>query len=109
MDEFALIAAMRERFDAPPPRVLVGSGDDAAVVRARGLSVPSTAGMVDGGHFRRRVAAAAGDAGHRALAGALSDIAAMGAEPGEAYIVLGLPPGFERADALALADAIGAL
>jgi thiamine-monophosphate kinase len=109
MDEFALIAAMRERFDAPPPRVLIGSGDDAAVVRARGLSVTSTDAMVDGVHFRLGVTAGAGDAGHRALAGALSDIAAMGAEPGEAYIVLGLPPGFERADALALADAIGAL
>ncbi|HEV7884316.1 MAG TPA: thiamine-phosphate kinase, partial [Solirubrobacteraceae bacterium] len=53
--------------------------------------------------------ASAADAGHRALAGALSDLAAMGADPGEAYVVLGLPPGFARADALALADAMAAL
>jgi len=109
MDEFDLIAAMRERFDPPPERVLVGSGDDAAVVRARALSVTSTDAMVDGVHFRLGATASAADAGHRALAGALSDLAAMGAEPGEAYVVLGLPPGFARDDALGLADAMGAL
>jgi thiamine-monophosphate kinase len=109
VDEFDLIAALRERFDAPPERVIVGSGDDAAVVRARAFSVTSTDAMVDGVHFRLGAGASAADAGHRALAGALSDLAAMGAEPGEAYVVIGLPPGFERADALALADAMGAL
>ncbi len=100
---------MRERFDAPPARVLVGSGDDAAVVRARALSVTSTDAMVDGVHFRLGVTATAADAGHRALAGALSDLAAMGAEAGEAYVVLGLPPAFPPADALALAGAMGDL
>jgi len=109
MDEFELIAAMRERFDAPPERVVVGSGDDAAVVRARALSVTSTDAMVDGVHFRLGVTAGAADVGHRALAGALSDLAAMGADPGEAYVALGLPPGFAHADAIALADAMAAL
>jgi thiamine-monophosphate kinase len=109
MDEFDLIAAMRERFDAPPERVLVGSGDDAAVVRARALSVTSIDAMVDGVHFRLGETVSAHGAGHRALAGALSDIAAMGAEPGEAYVALGLPAGFPRADALALADGMGDL
>jgi thiamine-monophosphate kinase len=89
--------------------VLVGSGDDAAVVRARALSVTSTDAMVDGVHFRLGETASAADAGHRALAGALSDLAAMGADPGEAYVVLGLPPGFAEDDALALGDAMGAL
>ena len=89
--------------------MLVGSGDDAAVVRARPLSVTSTDAMVDGVHFRLGDTASAADAGHRALAGALSDLAAMGAEAGEAYVVLGLPPGFERADAIDLADAMAAL
>jgi len=89
--------------------VLVGSGDDAAVVRARPLSVTSTDAMVDGVHFRLGDTASAADAGHRALAGALSDLAAMGADPGEAYVVLGLPPGFADDDALALGDAMGAL
>lgn len=89
--------------------MLVGSGDDAAVVRARALSVTSVDAMVDGVHFRLGITASAADAGHRALAGALSDIAAMGADPGEAYVALGLPAGFARDDALALGDAMGAL
>jgi thiamine-monophosphate kinase len=65
--------------------------------------------MVDGVHFRLGETATAADAGHRALAGALSDLAAMGADPGEAYVVLGLPPGFAQRDALALADAMASL
>ena len=100
---------MRERFGPPPERVIVGSGDDAAVVRARALAVTSTDAMIDGVHFRLGVTASAADAGHRALAGALSDLAAMGADPGEAYVVLGLPPGFAEDDALALADAMAVL
>lgn len=87
----------------------MGSGDDAAVVRARALSVTSTDAMVDGVHFRLGKTASAADAGHRALAGALSDLAAMGADPGEAYVVLGVPAGFARSDALALGDAMAAL
>jgi thiamine-monophosphate kinase len=43
-----------------------------------------------------------GDVGARALAGALSDLAAMGAEPGEAYLALGLPRELSEDDALAL-------
>lgn len=109
MDEFDLIAAMRERFGSPPERVLVGSGDDCAVVRARPLSVTSVDAMVDGVHFRLGDTASPADAGHHALAGALSDLAAMGAEPGEAYVALGLPAGFGDDAALALADAMAAL
>jgi len=89
--------------------VLVGSGDDAAVIRARALCVTSTDAMVDGVHFRLGETASPADAGHRALAGALSDLAAMGADAGEAYVVLGLPPAFTRADTIALADAMAAL
>lgn len=59
--------------------------------------------MIDGVHFRLREGwATPAEVGHRALAGALSDLAAMGAEAGEAYIVLGLPEGFGEQQALAL-------
>lgn len=58
--------------------------------------------MVDGIHFRLGQVSAA-DAGWRALAGALSDLAAMGAEPGEAYVSLGLPRSLRRKDALDIA------
>ncbi len=51
--------------------------------------------MVEGVHFRLRDGwTTPGQLGCRALAAALSDLAAMGAEPGEAYLVLGLPAGF---------------
>jgi thiamine-monophosphate kinase len=84
-------------------RVLRGIGDDAAVVRARPVCVTSVDAMVDGVHFRLRADwATPAQVGARALAGALSDLAAMGAEPGEAYLVLGLPAGFAEEQALEL-------
>jgi thiamine-monophosphate kinase len=59
--------------------------------------------MVEDVHFRLTDGwATPAEVGHRALAGALSDLAAMGAEPGEAYLVLGLPHGFTEERALEL-------
>jgi thiamine-monophosphate kinase len=85
-------------------------GDDAAVVRARAVCVTSVDAMVDGVHFRLDDGwATPAEVGHRALAGALSDLAAMGADPGEAYVVLGLPPGFGSERALELVRATAAL
>ncbi len=87
-----------------------GSGDDAAVVRARAICVTSVDAMIEGVHFRLEEGwASPGEVGHRALAGALSDLAAMGADPGEAYIVLGLPHGFGEHRALELVRAADAL
>ncbi len=78
-------------------------GDDAAVVRARPICVTSVDAMVDGVHFRLgRDWVTAAQVGHRALAAALSDLAAMGAETGEAYLVVGLPAGFGDAQGLEL-------
>jgi thiamine-monophosphate kinase len=89
---------------------LRGTGDDAAVVRSRPLSVTSVDAMVEGVHFRLQEDwATAGEVGHRAMAGALSDLAAMGADPGEAYIVLGLPGGFGEDRALELVRGAAAL
>jgi len=66
--------------------------------------------MVEGVHFRLREGwATAADVGHRALAASLSDLAAMGADPGEAYLVLGIPAGFEEEQALELVRAAVAL
>ncbi len=90
--------------------MLRGIGDDAAVVRAGGLSVISVDAVVEGVHFRLDDGwATPAEVGHRALAGALSDIAAMGANAGEAYLVLGIPNGFEEARALELVRGAGAL
>jgi thiamine-monophosphate kinase len=81
--------------------VLRWIGDDAAVVRAGGVAAVSTDVMVDGTHFRLGQATPE-DVGWRALAGALSDIAAMGAEPGEAYLSVVLPSELSEHDALAV-------
>jgi thiamine-monophosphate kinase len=88
----AIQAAIADRGD----RVVRWSGDDAAVVRARGVAVTSIDTVVDGVHFSLATHAPA-DVGWKALATALSDVAAMGAEPGEAYIALVLPRDFDEA------------
>jgi thiamine-monophosphate kinase len=83
--------------------VLCGVGDDAAVVRSRPISVTSVDTMLDGVHFRLHEAwSTPTQIGWRALAGALSDLAAMGAQTGEAYLALGLPEGFTERQALEL-------
>src|SRR5580698_1989997 len=94
----------------PGSRLLRGIGDDAAVVRSRPLCVTSVDAMIDGVHFRLREGwATPAEVGRRALAGALSDLAAMGADPGEAYLVLGLPAGFSEQEALELVHGARAL
>jgi thiamine-monophosphate kinase len=66
--------------------------------------------MIEGTHFRLDPGwATPHEVGHRALASALSDLAAMGAEPGEAYIALGLPQGIDEEDAIALVRGAAAL
>ncbi|MGI8713199.1 MAG: thiamine-phosphate kinase, partial [Solirubrobacteraceae bacterium] len=84
-----------------PPRVVRWLGDDASVVRARGYAVTSVDNLVDGVHFRAGELTPE-EIGHRAAASALSDLAAMAAPAGEAYIALGLPPVMRTAEALAL-------
>jgi thiamine-monophosphate kinase len=86
----------------PGSRVVRWLGDDCAVVRADGVLVTSVDVMVDGTHFNLSPPAQATpeDVGWRALAGALSDVAAMGAEPGEAYLAVVVPPGFDGVVAL---------
>jgi thiamine-monophosphate kinase len=84
-------------------QIVRGPGDDAAVVRGRPVCAVSIDTIVEGTHFRLQDGwATAGEVGHRALASALSDLAAMGAQPGEAYLALGLPDGLGEARALAL-------
>jgi thiamine-monophosphate kinase len=106
--ELDLVAAITRSLGGAPGRVLTGPGDDAAVVRAGGVAVTSIDTVVDGVHFEMATHSPS-DIGHKALATALSDIAAMGAEAGEAFVSLALPEGFGRADALELVAAMHAL
>ncbi len=91
LGERALIQRITGRL-AAPAWVLVGPGDDAAVVEPqRGtLDVFTTDAQVEGVHFDHRFMPP--DAiGHRALAVNLSDLAAMGARPRMALLSLVLP------------------
>ena len=108
MDEGPLVRAIQAALTARGGRVVRGPGDDAAVVRADPYAVVSTDAMVEGVHFRLGPLTPA-DVGHRALAGALSDLAAMGARPGEAYIAVVIPDRLTQDDALELAGGAEAL
>jgi thiamine-monophosphate kinase len=105
--ELSLIAAFEELLHPRSERIVRWVGDDAAVVRARPFVVTSVDAMVDGVHFRLdHPGVTAADAGHRALAAALSDLAAMGADTGEAYVALGVP---ENLGAEAVLDCVRAM
>lgn len=79
-----------------------GIGDDASVVRALELCVTSVDTIVEGTHFRLGEHKSFADIGWQALAGALSDLAAMGAQTGEAYLALGMPGHVSEQQALEL-------
>ena len=93
LGERALIERIRARL-ALPSWVIVGPGDDAAVLApARGtLEVVTVDAVVEGVHFDWRFVTPEA-AGYRALAVNLSDLAAMGAEPRAAVLSLALPDG----------------
>lgn len=96
--ERALIERIRARLNVPP-WVVVGPGDDAAVIEPeRGmLEVLTTDALVEGIHFDRRFCPPEA-IGHKALAVNLSDLAAMGASPRAALLSLLLPDGLAVAD-----------
>jgi thiamine-monophosphate kinase len=108
MGEFELLARVRERLPESGPRVRLGSGDDAAISVPGGATATSVDALVEGVHFRRDQASLA-QIGHKALAAALSDLAAMGAEPGEAYVVLGIPADLDETGCLELLDGMASL
>jgi thiamine-monophosphate kinase len=95
LGERALIQRITSRL-SQPSWVVVGPGDDAAVIEPeRGaLEVITADVQVEGVHFDRRFVPP--DAiGHRALAVNLSDLAAMGASPRAALLSLVLPDTLE--------------
>jgi thiamine-monophosphate kinase len=88
--EFGLISELVGLFPQGE-HVLIGPGDDAAVLRVRtGHVVVSTDLMVEGRHFRRDWASAE-DVGHRAAAQNLSDLNAMGGRAHSLTVGLAAP------------------
>ncbi len=107
--EFDLIARLRavvEARQAPSGHVRIGSGDDAAVTVPSGATATSVDALVEGVHFTRDTFPLS-SVGHKAMAAALSDLAAMGAEAGEAYVQLGVPPDLDFDGAEELATGLG--
>lgn len=93
LSEFDLIARFCADCGTPRPDVLLGVGDDAALLRVppdRALAVTQDT-LVAGVHFFPEVDPEA--LGHKALAVNLSDLAAMGAEPAWVTLSLTLPSG----------------
>jgi thiamine-monophosphate kinase len=108
--ERELIARVRAHLPPAPPWVLVGIGDDAAVVEPvrNRVEVLTVDASVDGVHFDRALAPP--DAiGHRALAVNLSDLAAMGAAPRLALLSMALPPTLPLTDFDAIVGGFAAL
>jgi thiamine-monophosphate kinase len=92
LGEFGLIRRIHQSHPASSRSVLLGIGDDAAMIRAdrRRAIVVTTDLLVEGldfdlGYFTYR------QIGHKALAANLSDIAAMGAVPRWYLVGLALP------------------
>ncbi|HEY0914657.1 MAG TPA: thiamine-phosphate kinase [Solimonas sp.] len=91
MDEFSLIRRHFAGLTPARPDVVLGIGDDAALLRpSPGMQLVVTSDtLVAGRHFPECTAAA--DIGWKALAVNLSDLAAMGAEPRWFTLALTLP------------------
>jgi len=105
LGERGLIDRLRQRAGAPPPWIVIGIGDDAAVLTPeRGtVDVVTTDSLIEDVHFRRAWTSAH-DIGRKAFHVSVSDLAAMGATPRAVLLSLALPPSL----ALSEFDAIAA-
>ncbi len=93
LGEFPLIARIREWLGVPGPPVVLGPGDDCAILAPTPGAelLLTTDEQAEAVHFHRDWLAPE-DLGFRALSSAASDVAAMGGRPLGAVVALGLPP-----------------
>ena len=104
--EARLLAAIAKIAARPAPGVVVGVGDDAAVLSRIGPEVVLTTDMLIEGIDFERAWAKFGDIGHKAAAVNLSDLAAMGARPRALLLSLALQPSERVRDILTLVAAV---
>lgn len=91
--EFKLLAALAPFLATSGGDLLVGTGDDAAVLDIGGRAVCITVDvLVEDVHFRRSLSSFA-DVGWKAVAVNVSDVAAMAGTPSVAVVGLCRPPG----------------
>jgi len=110
LSERDLITRIQSRLPPPPPWMIVGIGDDAAVVEPERnrLEVLTVDSVVEGVHFDRAFVPPEA-IGYRALAVNLSDLAAMGASPRLALVAMALPQSLSLADFDAIVAGLCAL
>jgi thiamine-monophosphate kinase len=99
-----MIAALTAEI-APAPGVLVGPGDDAAVVAVDGPVVTSVDLLVEGVHFRRDWCSGH-DVGRKAVAVNVADVEAMGGRSLGVLVGLAAPPELPAEWALDLAAGV---
>jgi thiamine-monophosphate kinase len=105
LGERAMVDAIIRRLGSAPP-VLLGPGDDAAVVACPdGRVVATTDVLVEDRHFRRPWSSAT-DIGHKAAAQNLADVVAMGARPTALLVGLAVPGHTLASWVLELADGL---
>jgi thiamine-monophosphate kinase len=110
LTERELVARIQQRLAPAPGWLLVGIGDDAAVVEPERnrVEVLTVDAIVEGVHFDRAFTPPEA-IGHRALAVNLSDLAAMGASPRLALLSMALPPSLPLDDYDGIANGIAQL
>jgi len=92
LGENGLLHLLTGKWKTDPSQILTGVGDDCAVLRGEGKNhflIFKTDAVVEGVHFT--TCERPEWIGRKALARALSDLAAMGASPRAAVITLGVP------------------
>jgi len=106
--EFGLLARLLPILPTGGRGVLLGPGDDCAVVAPRGRALLVTIdALVEGVHFRRGWLSPA-ELGRKAFAVNASDLAAMGGAPRWGVVQIAAPPRLPAADVVAISRAIAA-
>jgi thiamine-monophosphate kinase len=102
LGEFALIERIAQLVGSAKGKVIVGIGDDTAVLKGdSSFQLATTDSLMEGIHFHRNEISWE-ELGWKALAVNLSDIAAMGGIPHYALVTLALPKDVEVEDVLSL-------